>query len=274
MCVAMLCLFAKADPLVQTQKEVDLIDIDVTPSGLNKHEEVIQEMESEELILAEMEDSPRSDFLESSGDSEGSGLTIITTKDEDNVKNCIEEGYTSVCSNKGRCIDNKCTCHSFETEVDNQTIFYRHTGRYCEECPYCRAQRCHQYLPCIECNLFQKGANCNPYCQFQYEIVKKVTRNVDSDEKFCDIENTDGCFFRFKYHYNSQHSVVVQYEEDIFCFDGYKFLVLTFGAVVVYLFALTGLVPRICGLSRHTKICKSRTSLPLGHDVLRCRFFR
>jgi hypothetical protein len=57
---------------------------------------------------------------------------------------------------------------------------------------------------------------------FQYEIVEMVSRDVDNDEKLCDVENSEGCFFKFKYRYNGRNSVTVQYEKEIFCFNGLK----------------------------------------------------
>ncbi|CAH1368795.1 unnamed protein product [Tenebrio molitor] len=243
-------------------------------------------VKDEQLII--FDEPTGSDFVEGSGADlktqlalEGSGSDPNSQDDgsgrdpnfEDARDDCVESGYTAVCSGKGVCVNNKCRCNSNEFEIGNSTVLYRYSGRYCEECPYCKGQRCAQFLPCIECNLFQKDANCIPYCMFQYEIVEVVSRDVDNDEKLCDVENSEGCFFKFKYRYNGRNSVTVQYEKEIFCFNGLKFVTFTFWGVVVYIFVLTMLVPRICYLKRG-KISSSRISLSRRHDILRLDFFR
>ncbi|RZC33868.1 hypothetical protein BDFB_003549, partial [Asbolus verrucosus] len=53
-------------------------------------------------------------------------------------------------------------------------------------------------------------------------VVNKVIHNIDNDEKICDIENADGCFIKFKYYYNAENVVRVEYEKEIFCFNGLK----------------------------------------------------
>lgn len=125
-------------------------------------------------------------------------------------------------------------------------------------------------------------------CVFSHKMVKKVSRDIENDEKMCDIETTNGCFVKFKYFYDKYNVVFLEFEDLNFCFNGYKriqnnnfcfslliffffFLVviITFWLVVGYIILISVLASKICLLPLQTKVAKSRTSLSSRHDILR-----
>lgn len=118
---------------------------------------------------------------------------------------CIEPGYETPCSGHGSCIDGSCFCESLE-EIDP---FYKYTGRYCEECPYCKGQRCENIYKCLQ----DRNNSCH------LKRISVVNGNVD--EKSCLIEDENGCFVSFKYHY-ANGELIIGVDDHKECYNGYS----------------------------------------------------
>lgn len=152
------------------------------------------------------------------------------------------------------------------------TVYYRFSGKYCEECPYCKGQRCANFMPCIECVLLHEKHNCDSRCPFNFTLVREVIRNVENDDKMCTVENADGCFFTFKYNYfDKTTSPIVAIENHYLCLNGTKckyiflifrffniffvaVLIFFFWAVVIYIFFIMILVSKTCFCNKPNKI--------------------
>lgn len=99
---------------------------------------------------------------------------------------------------------------------------YRYSGKYCEECPYCKGQRCEKIFRCLqEC---QKDLSCdNTFCglQLKYSSVSNfATNNSSLDEKLCLVEDENGCFISFKYTYANDELLVFESNHKD-CYNGY-----------------------------------------------------
>lgn len=124
-------------------------------------------------------------------------------------ESCIEPGFEKICSGHGICIEGGCVCDSLE-EIDP---LYKYSGKYCEECPYCKGQRCENVFDCLKC---RNTTACVDSCQLT--LTKSL--NETADEKSCLVEDENGCFVSFKYRYESGKLIVVINEHKE-CYNGY-----------------------------------------------------
>lgn len=127
---------------------------------------------------------------------------------------CIESGYKVPCSGHGICIDGHCLCESLE-DVDP---LYRYSGRYCEECPYCKGQRCEKVSECVKC-LKTPTCSADNFCD--NISVDSLVTNTSLDEKSCFIEDENGCFITFKYAYENGELIVFGGDKKE-CYNGYQ----------------------------------------------------
>lgn len=192
-------------------------------------------------------------------------LVFATATNERNSnetgKNCIEPGSSKICSGNGVCESGKCQCWELDEELDP---LYKYSGQYCEECPYCRGQRCLNFLPCLECvyrDALNASTKCSEACEFKYVLIDTISSTPS--EKLCETDDNYGCFITFKYSYSEQNGTMVYAKRKKDCYEGYtskklftpkikyslSFVpVLGFSllAVIAYIMLLCILMPRCC----------------------------
>lgn len=65
-------------------------------------------------------------------------------------------------------------------------------------------------------------SHCQHNCVFYYMEQDYVSVNNDTGvEKFCEVDNFNGCFIKFIYFYNDDNSeLMVHFEKDMKCYYG------------------------------------------------------
>ncbi|VEN56395.1 unnamed protein product, partial [Callosobruchus maculatus] len=123
---------------------------------------------------------------------------------EESTTNCIAPGSDSICSNHGSCVCGQCECKMDEN---------RYSGKYCEDCISCPAQRCEELRHCVEYKAYNEGIykteippnNCTA---FDPEILEKLDDIPDKDVKKCRILDANRCIMNFDYYYEDRTLIV------------------------------------------------------------------
>lgn len=153
---------------------------------------------------------------------EANNLTVrdanSTTSSEDMELLCVEPGYKRICSERGVCVNGTCHCWKINDEIDP---FFKYSGKYCEECPYCKGRRCEKFMPCVQCVLSDKAQNCSQICSVNYYVVG-LLQIEDKNDKLCEREDENGCVFLFKYTYKDRNALELSIEKGKICIDGKK----------------------------------------------------
>lgn len=142
-----------------------------------------------------------------------------TRSTEDSNLLCIEPNHREICSGNGVCMNGTCHCWGLDHEIDP---FFKYSGKYCEECPYCKGQRCGKFMPCVQCVLNDKTRNCSLKCSSVNYSVVGVLKIEDGGDKLCEREDENGCVFLFKYIYNNRNALELFIEKGKTCLDGRK----------------------------------------------------
>ncbi|KAJ8949551.1 hypothetical protein NQ314_008175 [Rhamnusium bicolor] len=72
-----------------------------------------------------------------------SDVTITWDKISNNgTEACVEPGYENICSGHGNCSNSSCQCNRLEPLDNESESLFEYSGKFCEECPYCKGQRC------------------------------------------------------------------------------------------------------------------------------------
>ncbi|KAJ8954366.1 hypothetical protein NQ318_011039 [Aromia moschata] len=140
------------------------------------------------------------------------GYTGEACECPDSNSTCIAPGGELVCSGYGRCDCGQCECN----------VAAGHSGKYCEECTTCPAQRCEELRHCVECQAYQTGAYNQDECKinctaFLTQVVDKFDDNDDSDIKKCRVPDKMGCIIIFEYTYDENKELVVRAQKERLC---------------------------------------------------------
>nr|XP_023020007.1 integrin beta-PS-like [Leptinotarsa decemlineata] len=141
-----------------------------------------------------------------------SGYSGDACECEENESNCINPETKLKCSGHGKCVCGACVCN-----VDNN----RYSGKYCDDCLSCPAQRCEELRYCVECQAYKKGkynSTCSTQCtEFQTKVVDKLDSDDDPSIKRCKIPDDDRCIMNFEYYYDSREVLVVKAMKERVC---------------------------------------------------------
>ncbi|RZC33867.1 integrin beta-PS, partial [Asbolus verrucosus] len=156
---------------------------------------------------------------------ENSNMGILDTKSE-NVINLVLDNYNVndnsscikpdnnnlICNGQGTCNCGKCECFD-ETG---------YSGKYCDECATCSAQRCGELRNCVECQAYKSGIYSEDECRanctaFNTEIVEKIDSESDENSKICTLLDDKECTLVFQYEYGSNGELKVKTEKAKFC---------------------------------------------------------
>lgn len=143
---------------------------------------------------------------------------------------CIAPGGVYVCSGYG-----KCNCGQCECAMDGG-----HSGKYCEECTTCPAQRCEELRHCVECQAYGTGLYDKSQCElncttFKTEIVDKF-RNDDEIKK-CRVPDKAGCIIIFEYTYGENNELIVRAQKEKLCAGPPNVLAWILGVIATILIA-------------------------------------
>ncbi|XP_060518734.1 integrin beta-PS-like [Cylas formicarius] len=119
-------------------------------------------------------------------------------------RDCMAPGSNEICSGFGNCTCGQCTCIQ-----DND----RHSGRFCEDCVSCPAQRCDEFAPCVECQVYRSGIYNETECEETCTIFKTIVddnfkESQREDVKKCRVLDRDGCTINFEYSYEVNQVVI------------------------------------------------------------------
>lgn len=96
---------------------------------------------------------------------------------------------------------------------------YRYSGKYCEECPYCKGQRCQKIFQCLkECQTY--GTCYNTSCGLPFVVDNYNGADRGLHEKHCLVEDENGCFVTFKYGYENDEALLVFKSNRKECYNG------------------------------------------------------
>ncbi|KAK4879184.1 hypothetical protein RN001_007330 [Aquatica leii] len=159
-----------------------------------------------------------------------SGWTGEACECLDTNTTCIRPGSEGlVCSDKGSCVCGECQCHMIDG--------YRHSGKYCEECPSCPGQKCEELRNCVECQAYKSGvydqSECSLKCSgFSVSIVDKINENnVEESIKICRTPDNSGCTIIFQYMYDDNKELVVVAQRTKICSERDDILAITLGVI-------------------------------------------
>ncbi|CAG9858294.1 unnamed protein product [Phyllotreta striolata] len=134
------------------------------------------------------------------------GFTGDACECDESQVNCIAPGSDIICSNHGKCQCGRCECEM----TDNN----RYTGKYCEDCPSCPAQRCEELSHCVQCQVYKTGKyekTCGIDCTaFETIVLESLDDNPVDDIKKCKIPDNDTCIINFDYYYKGDNNLVVR----------------------------------------------------------------
>lgn len=130
---------------------------------------------------------------------------------------CIEPGHEKICSGHGECRSGICKCDSLKPLENATGYLYEYSGKFCEECPYCKGQRCHKLLPCVQSLMRNLTDN---RCDINYNLVENL--QLKYNDKLCQVEDDRGCMMSFKYFYDDNASLYVDLERKVKCLNGKK----------------------------------------------------
>ncbi|XP_057656374.1 integrin beta-PS-like isoform X1 [Diorhabda carinulata] len=120
--------------------------------------------------------------------------------------NCRSPDNDKICSGHGKCICNRCEC-----EMQNNN---RYSGKFCEECTSCPAQRCEELRPCVECQVYKAGIYkdvCDTNCTlFKTEKLRKFDIEENGEFKKCKILDINSCIINFEYSYTEDDKLIVK----------------------------------------------------------------
>lgn len=111
-----------------------------------------------------------------------------------NDDTCIPLGGGPICSGNGACQCGICKCKPGAN------------GRFCEDCPTC-PDRCPEFVPCVQCRVFQKGplmssaGQCDRECSYPISAFETV-QVEKSNERDCYYEVDNQCRVNFVYGFD------------------------------------------------------------------------
>jgi len=152
----------------------------------------------------------------------------------DTTDTCVSPRGGEICSGKGECVCGECQCIE-----ENGS---RYSGKYCEECPTCPS-KCPEYVPCIQCQVFESGPltaeECSN-CSF-VPVEVDVAKEENPSDKQCWFYDDDDCRVTFVYGYDDENKFVVRVQKTKECPPVLNILGIilgVIGAVVAIGFAL------------------------------------
>ncbi|KAJ8971763.1 hypothetical protein NQ317_004693, partial [Molorchus minor] len=118
---------------------------------------------------------------------------------------CVAPGSNSICSGFGRCDCGQCKCNVGDGR----------SGKYCEECTRCPAQRCEELRHCVECQVYETGiydkSECALNCTtFSTILIDKFDNENDDGVKKCNVPDKMGCVIIFEYSYDENKDLIVR----------------------------------------------------------------
>ncbi|KAL1494675.1 hypothetical protein ABEB36_010241 [Hypothenemus hampei] len=125
---------------------------------------------------------------------------------------CINTESKEICSGHGECVCGQCECKTHED--------IRYSGKYCEECINCPAQRCNELKPCIECELYHTmdSTDCIKNCSISsINIVEKLDEVQREDVKRCRVLIKEDCAILFEYNYDVEKNLLVTVQGEKIC---------------------------------------------------------
>ncbi|KAJ8947984.1 hypothetical protein NQ314_008519 [Rhamnusium bicolor] len=140
------------------------------------------------------------------------GYTGDACQCPDSNSTCIAPESDLICSGYGKCDCGQCECN-----VDKG-----HSGKYCEECTTCPAQRCEELRHCVECQAYQTGIydknECKMKCMaFSTTIVETFYDENDDNIKKCRVPGKAGCIIIFEYTYDENKELIVRAQKEKLC---------------------------------------------------------
>ncbi|XP_018580258.1 integrin beta-PS-like [Anoplophora glabripennis] len=147
---------------------------------------------------------------------------------------CIEPGSEKLCSGHGNCEGGTCNCDSLKSQANDTESLYEYSGKFCEECPYCKGQRCQKLFHCVEYIL--RNLSGESQCYIYYNLIDDIELNYN--DKLCQVEDRNRCMIEFKYFYDDNNNVFIDIVKEIKCLNGRKFIVLCWCVFVIYIVAL------------------------------------